>query len=145
MSAVVLDRHVTAHDQDHHRDAVCSVSLVAGRVRVDAVGSYGVADAGAPAAGLVALYMPATIVTAIASCGLILLLTPTGALPSPGWRWWVGVIAATPVVVVLVVTLVSGPVADLPWRSTARSTSSSSRARRWSPTRSRSPSPSQSS
>jgi hypothetical protein len=68
-----------------------------------------VADAGAPAAGLVALYMPATIVTAIASCGLILLLTPTGALPSPGWRWWVGVMAATPVVVVLVVTLVSGP------------------------------------
>jgi hypothetical protein len=74
-----------------------------------AYANYGVADAGAPAAGLVALYMPATIVTAIASCGLILLLTPTGALPSPGWRWWVGVMAATPVVVVLVVTLVSGP------------------------------------
>jgi len=43
--------------------------------------NYGVAHA-APA-GLVARYVPATIVTAMACNGLTLLLTPTGRLPSP--------------------------------------------------------------
>ncbi len=68
--------------------------------------NYGVAHAGtAPGAGLVALYVPATIVTAIACNGFILLLTPTGSLPSSRWRWWAGVTAATPVALLLVVTL----------------------------------------
>jgi hypothetical protein len=55
--------------------------------------------------------MPATIVTAITLNGLVLLLTPTGTLPSasPGWRWWVRVTAATPVAVLLVVTLAPKP------------------------------------
>jgi hypothetical protein len=44
--------------------------------------NYGVAHA-APAAALVARYVPATIVTAMACNGLTLLLTPTGRLPSP--------------------------------------------------------------
>ncbi len=57
--------------------------------------------------------MPATIVTAIACNGLVLLLTPTGALPSPRWRWWAGVTAATPVAVLLVVTLVPRPAGRL--------------------------------
>ena len=67
--------------------------------------NYGVAEPDAPAAGLVALCVPATIVTAIACNGLILLLTPTGSLPSPRWRWWAGITAATPVALLLVVTL----------------------------------------
>lgn len=47
--------------------------------------NYGVAQPdAAPAAGLVALYLPATIVMAIACNGFVLLLTPTGSLPSPG-------------------------------------------------------------
>jgi hypothetical protein len=72
--------------------------------------NYGVARAGgAPAAGLAALYLPATIVTAMACSGFILLLTPTGALPSSRWRWWVGVTAATPVVLLLVLTLYPRP------------------------------------
>jgi hypothetical protein len=71
--------------------------------------NYGVAHPDAPAAGLVPLYLPATIVTAIACNGLILLLTPTGTLPSPRWRWWAGLTAATPVAVLLVVTLLPRP------------------------------------
>src|SRR5215207_977887 len=70
--------------------------------------NYGVAHA-APAAGLVARYVPATIVTAMACNGFALLLTPTGRLPSPGWRWWAGITAATPVVLLGVVTLSPTP------------------------------------
>jgi hypothetical protein len=48
--------------------------------------SYGVAHPGAaPAAGLVALYMPTSVVVATSCLGFVLLLTPTGTLPSPGW------------------------------------------------------------
>jgi hypothetical protein len=72
--------------------------------------NYGVARAGAPpAAGLVALWIPATIVMAMACNGLVLLVTPTGSLPSPRWRWWAGVTAATPVTLLLVVTLMPRP------------------------------------
>jgi hypothetical protein len=64
------------------------LSLSAAGVTV-AYTNCGVAHAGAPAAGLVALYVPATIVAAIGCNAFILLLTPTGSLPSPccaGWR-----------------------------------------------------------
>jgi hypothetical protein len=74
--------------------------------------NYALAHPGSvPSAGLVVAYMPATIVTAITLNGLVLLLTPTGTLPSasPGWRWWARVTAATPVAVLLVVTLVPKP------------------------------------
>ncbi len=68
--------------------------------------NYGVARAGAPpAAALVAVWLPATIVMAMACNGFLLLLTPTGALPSPRWRWWAGVTAATPAALLLVVGL----------------------------------------
>jgi hypothetical protein len=67
--------------------------------------NYGVAHAGVPGDGLVARYLPTTIVTAIACDGFILLFTPTGTLPTPHWRWWARVTAATPVALLLAVTL----------------------------------------
>ena len=42
---------------------------------------------------------------AIVFDGFILLLTPTGSLPSSRWRWWAWLAAATPVALVLVVAL----------------------------------------
>ena len=68
-----------------------------------------VARADAQAAALVAGYVPATIVTAMACSGFILLLTPTGKLPSPRWRWWVAATAATPVLLLTAVTLLPRP------------------------------------
>ena len=68
-----------------------------------------VARADAQAAALVADYVPATIVTAMACSGFILLLTPTGKLPSPRWRWWVAATAATPVLLLAAVTLLPRP------------------------------------
>jgi hypothetical protein len=63
-----------------------------------------------PAARSAVLYQPATTFTALTLIGFVLLLTPTGALPSPRWRWPARVMAATPAVLVLVVTLAGGPV-----------------------------------
>ena len=84
-----------------------ALSLTAAGVTL-ATTNYGVAHA-APATGLVARYVPATIVTAMACNGFTLLVTPTGRLPSPGWRWWAGITAATPVVLLGVVTLSPRP------------------------------------
>ena len=46
------------------------------------------------------------------SCaGFVLLLTPTGRLPSPRWRWWAGLAAAAPVVTVLASLVQPDPLA----------------------------------
>jgi hypothetical protein len=63
-----------------------------------------------PAARYAVLYQPATTFMALTLIGFVLLLTPTGSLPSPRWRWPARVMAATPAVLVLVVTLAGGPV-----------------------------------
>jgi hypothetical protein len=76
--------------------------------------NYGATHPGAaPAAGLIAAYMPATIVMVGVWLGFVLLLTPTGALPSPGWRWWPRGTLAAPVALLLVVPLLSRPAGRL--------------------------------
>jgi hypothetical protein len=75
----------------------------------EASADYAVArPGGLPAAGYVALYSPAAALAALALMGFVLLLTPTGSLPSPRWRWWARVAVAAPVAPLLVV-VAAGP------------------------------------
>ena len=72
-----------------------------------------------PAARWVASYSPATTVIGLALVGFVLLLTPTGSLPSPRWRWWARVAAAAPVVFVVALTVGPGLVIP-PYESVER-------------------------
>jgi hypothetical protein len=51
-----------------------------------------------PAADWAALYHGVSILAALAALQFVLLLTPTGSLPSPRWRWWARVAAGAAVV-----------------------------------------------
>jgi hypothetical protein len=62
-----------------------------------------------PAARWPAIYGPAVAVAGIACLGFVLLLTPTGSLPSPRWRWWARVAAAAPVVYLVALALTPEP------------------------------------
>jgi hypothetical protein len=86
----------------------------------DGYARYGlVARPGAlPAARWVAIYSPATLFMGLACVGFILLLTPTGSLPSPRWRWWATVAAAAPIL--FLVTLTFGPLLIPPYESVTK-------------------------
>jgi hypothetical protein len=76
----------------------------------DGYARYGlVARPGAlPAARWVAVYSPATTIVGLSLVGFVLLLTPTGSLPSSRWRRWAWVAAAAPVVFVAALTVGPG-------------------------------------
>jgi len=62
-----------------------------------------------PAAAWVAMYYPATALAGFAGLGFVLLLVPTGSLPSPRWRWWAWFAAGAPAVLVLAMPLAPRP------------------------------------
>jgi hypothetical protein len=90
---------------------LASAVLLAATGVAAAYGPYGLlARPGAlPAAGLVAVYYPPFAVAALACLALVLLLTPTGSLPSARWRWWARTTVAAPVAFLLVVTVAPKP------------------------------------
>jgi hypothetical protein len=77
--------------------------LVVGNVVVSGYVTYGllVRPGALPAASYLAGVANSIQVLWVACVSFILLLTPTGSLPSPRWRWWARVAAAAPVLLVL--------------------------------------------
>jgi hypothetical protein len=71
-----------------------------------------------PAARWVAIYSPATLLIGLACIGFILLLTPTGSLPSRRWRLWARVAATGPALFLLALTF--GPFLIPPYESVAK-------------------------
>jgi hypothetical protein len=87
--------------------------LVVGNGVVSGYVTYGlVARPGAlPAASYLAGIANSIQVLWVACVSFILLLTPTGSLPSPRWRWWARVAAAAPVLLVVLAAVDPQPLA----------------------------------
>jgi hypothetical protein len=88
----------------------CGLSLSAAGV-AGGYAPYGlqVRSGALPAAAWVAMYYPATALLALVLLGLVLLLTPTGSPPSPGWRWWAWLMAGALAVLLLAMPLAPRP------------------------------------
>jgi hypothetical protein len=54
-----------------------------------------------PAADYVGVLAASAFIPGLSCLGFVFLLTPTGSLPSPRWRWWAWVAAALPVLFVV--------------------------------------------
>jgi hypothetical protein len=62
-----------------------------------------------PAAHAVARSSSVTVVAAQTALSFVLLLTPTGSLPSPRWRWWARATAAAAAILLVALAVASGP------------------------------------
>ncbi len=69
-----------------------------------------------PAADYAAIDNGVSVLVWAACIGFVLLLTPTGSLPSPRWRWWARIAAAAPLVALVSSALLP---LDPPYRSVA--------------------------
>ena len=69
-----------------------------------------------PAADYAAIDNGVSVLVWAACIGFVLLLTPTGSLPSPRWRWWARIAAAAPLVALVSTSLLP---LDPPYRSVA--------------------------
>jgi hypothetical protein len=83
----------------------------------DGYARYGVAarPGAVPGARWVAIYSPTTTILSLVCVGFVLLLTPSGSLPSPRWRWWAWVLAAGAVLFLAAATF--GPLLIPPYES----------------------------
>jgi hypothetical protein len=69
-----------------------------------------------PAARYAALYDDSSFIVWPACIGFVLLLTPTGSLPSRRWKWWARIAAASPVLALLAAAFRSVPL-EPPYQS----------------------------
>src|SRR5215216_2498711 len=96
---------------------------LAANVLVEPYVKYGllVRSGSLPAAPLLVGFTYTPVVVWLSCAGFVLLLTPTGRLPSPRWRWWAGLAAAAPVVAVVATAVQPDPLAPdyhgNPWPS----------------------------
>jgi hypothetical protein len=105
---------VLASRRPHHPVGWLLLAQVAANLATGAAAQYlawGLLPGGPlPATRYVALSYPASAGGGLLLLGFVLLLTPTGKLPSPGWRWWARAMVAVPLLLLVVVTLAPGPV-----------------------------------